>query len=169
MGSFISKSITLQEIDLTVREATPADLDIILHHRRSMFFDMGHTDAAVLEAMLSTSRPFFAERLADGRYRGWLVENSSHQVIAGGGIVVFDYHSSPTDLSARRPVIVNMYTEAAYRRKGIARTLMEMMIEWCRQEGFRTILLHASDDGRPLYEKLGFKPTNEMRLKLFSR
>jgi len=25
------------------------------------------------------------------------------------------------------------------------------------------VVLHASDDGRPLYDKLGFTPTNEMR------
>jgi hypothetical protein len=28
------------------------------------------------------------------------------------------------------------------------------------------VSLHASDFGRPLYESLGFRPTNEMRLKL---
>ena len=28
------------------------------------------------------------------------------------------------------------------------------------------VTLHASDKGRPLYESLGFEPTNEMRLKL---
>jgi GNAT superfamily N-acetyltransferase len=59
-----------------------------------------------------------------------------------------------------------MYTEPAYRRKGIARELMKRMIDWCRQEGFGTVLLHASKDGRSLYESLGFTPTNEMRLML---
>jgi len=29
----------------------------------------------------------------------------------------------------------------------------------------RSVNLHASDEGRTLYEKLGFAPTNEMRLK----
>jgi hypothetical protein len=29
----------------------------------------------------------------------------------------------------------------------------------------RRIVLHASDYGRPLYERLGFVPTNEMRLE----
>jgi len=28
------------------------------------------------------------------------------------------------------------------------------------------VSLHASDDGRKLYEELGFQPTNEMRLEL---
>jgi hypothetical protein len=28
------------------------------------------------------------------------------------------------------------------------------------------VILHASDDGRQLYESLGFESTNEMRLKV---
>jgi GNAT superfamily N-acetyltransferase len=59
-----------------------------------------------------------------------------------------------------------MYTEPEYRRRGLARKLMEIMIAWCKQEAFGSVLLHASDEGRPLYEALGFVATNEMRLKL---
>jgi hypothetical protein len=40
------------------------------------------------------------------------------------------------------------------------------MIDWCRENGFINVGLHASDEGRPVYEQLGFKPTNEMRLEL---
>jgi hypothetical protein len=43
---------------------------------------------------------------------------------------------------------------------------MEAMISWCRGQGFRSVALHASEDGRRLYESLGFEPTNEMRLRL---
>ncbi|MGB2868735.1 MAG: GNAT family N-acetyltransferase [Bacteroidota bacterium] len=150
----------------TIREATFADLDTVLHHRRSMFLDMGIKDESALIAMMKTSKPFFADRLKDGRYRAWLVENSSHQVVAGSGIIIVDYHSSPADPTPRRPIIVNVYTESAYRRKGIARQLMKIMIDWCKKEGFGSVLLHASDEGRPLYEQLGFKQTNEMRLML---
>ena len=59
-----------------------------------------------------------------------------------------------------------MYTEPAYRRQGVARLLVRTMIEWCRAEGFVAVALHASKDGRPLYESFGFRPTNEMRLRL---
>jgi len=37
---------------------------------------------------------------------------------------------------------------------------------WCRDQGLRSVFLHASDFGRPLYEDLGFRQTNEMRLSL---
>jgi len=40
------------------------------------------------------------------------------------------------------------------------------MIAWCRRQNFASVFLHASKDGRPLYDSLGFEPTNEMKLKL---
>ena len=59
-----------------------------------------------------------------------------------------------------------MYAEPGARRVGVARRLMEAMIEWCRDEGYGSVSLHASAAGRPLYENMGFQPTNEMTLKL---
>lgn len=152
--------------DFTIRTITPDDLEMVLHHRRSMFYDMGNTDVSKLDAVIATSRPFFAERLANGRYKGWFVENAEGRVIAGGGLIINDNHASPIDPNPRRPLVVNMYTEHEYRRRGIAKKLMEVMIEWCRAEGFGTVILHASNEGKPLYESLGFQQTNEMRLKL---
>ncbi|HEV8538511.1 MAG TPA: GNAT family N-acetyltransferase [Bacteroidota bacterium] len=152
--------------DMNFRRATLADLDVIMHHRRSMFFEMGYSDEGALAAMKATSEPFFAKGLANGSYVGWLAEHAGKRVIAGGGLIVFEYHSSPADPSPKRPVIVNMYTDPGYRRIGIARELMKIMVGWCRNEGFGSVLLHASEDGRRLYESLGFKPTNEMSLML---
>jgi hypothetical protein len=43
---------------------------------------------------------------------------------------------------------------------------MKVMIAWCRENGFTSVGLHASEEGRPLYEQLSFQPTNEMRLNL---
>ena len=37
------------------------------------------------------------------------------------------------------------------------------LLRSCRGNGIESVVLHASGEGRPLYEKLGFTPTNEMR------
>ncbi|HEY6952002.1 MAG TPA: GNAT family N-acetyltransferase, partial [Bacteroidota bacterium] len=138
----------------------------VMEHRRKMFLDMGRRDDEALAAAMATSRPFFAERLTNGQYRAWLVETTPGSIVAGAGIIIFDYHSSPLDPNPLRPFIVNVYTDRPFRRMGIARKLVEIMIEWCREQGFGSILLHASEEGKPLYDSLGFKPTNEMRLML---
>ncbi len=150
----------------TIRAGTPADLETILTHRRTMFLDMGRPDDERLAETMKTSRASFADWMRAGRYHAWLVENAAGQIIAGAGVIIFDYPSSPRDPSPQRPMVVNVYTDRAHRRRGIARELMEIIIGWCRDKGFRSVMLHASDDGRALYEALGFKQTNEMRLML---
>jgi hypothetical protein len=45
--------------EFTIRETTAADPDVILHHRQSMFSDMGYNDERSLVAMASASRPLY--------------------------------------------------------------------------------------------------------------
>jgi predicted N-acetyltransferase YhbS len=48
-------------------------------------------------------------------------------------------------------------------KRGLAGLLMQRVLDWAANSGLETIVLHASDDGRRLYKRLGFIPTNEMR------
>ena len=151
--------------EIRIRPATPADIPHVLQHRKQMFADMGKGTAAELEAMALTTVAYLREAMPAGGYRGWLAESASGRVIAGAGIAIVPWLGSPDDPSSRRGLVINVYTEPEFRRRGIARRLMDTLVEWCREEGFHTISLHASEFGRALYEKIGFRPTNEMRLR----
>ena len=148
-----------------IREATGADLETILRHRRLMYEDMGHRDAPALAAMIEACRGPLARWLEDGVYRGWLVERDG-TVVAGGGLFITFVLPIIDDPQPRRANILNVYTERAHRRQGLARGLMEWMLLWCRHRGFQAVTLDTSDDGRALYEELGFRPTRQMRLEL---
>jgi GNAT superfamily N-acetyltransferase len=151
--------------DVLIRQATFDDIPELLRHRQGMYEDMGYNDSRQMSAMLATCKPYLATALANGTLHGWLA-CAGAQVVAGGVVLVNPWPSHPYDGQCRRATILNMYTDPAFRRQGIARRLMQTMIDWCRSEGFVHVTLHASDKGRPLYEGLGFEPTNEMRLDL---
>jgi len=151
---------------IRIRAATLADVPVILHHRRSMYEDMGKRDAPALDMMEATSETYFRTALADGSYRGFLAETEDGRVVAGGGIVISPWPGHPGEAHPRRAMILNMYTEKDSRRCGVARQLMLTMMDWLRKEGFPKVGLHASDEGRPLYESLGFEVSNEMEIKL---
>jgi len=150
----------------TTRAATVADLDVIVHHRRAMFRSMGTADEAALDRSGREAAAFLAQALPSGAYRGWLVETPAGQVVAGAGLCVLQVPGSPRNPSGRYAYLMSLYVEQEHRRRGIARRLMQTMIEWARSQGIIQLALHASDQGRPLHESLGFKPTNEMRLML---
>jgi GNAT superfamily N-acetyltransferase len=73
----------------------------------------------------------------------------------------------PLSISAigegRHGTIVNVFTEPEWRRLGVAALLLEEIIEWSRKERLDRLVLHASEEGRALYDRLGFVPGNEMR------
>jgi GNAT superfamily N-acetyltransferase len=69
-------------------------------------------------------------------------------------------------LDMRMALLHNVHTLPEFRRRGFARRLVETAVAWCREEGFSRVTLNASAAGRPLYENLGFRPTNQMSLKL---
>jgi GNAT superfamily N-acetyltransferase len=148
-----------------VREAGAEDLETILVHRRRMFEDMGYGAAAGLEAMVAAARAPLRRWLEEGVYRGWLVEREG-AVVAGGGILITAGLPHAADPTTRRATILNVYTDPAHRRQGLARVLMAAMIRWCREQGLPAVTLDASADGRALYEAMGFGPTSQMRLPL---
>jgi GNAT superfamily N-acetyltransferase len=152
-----------------IRRATVADAATIARHRVAMYCDMGKVPTEALVAtLLQASTAALAAALGDGSYVGWLAADARHRVVAGAGV-----HIKPQlpriSVDGTRVVVaplalvVNVYTEPRLRRQGIARLLMAEVMQWSVARGFDGVVLHASDDGRPLYESLGFVPTNEMR------
>ena len=134
-----------------------------------MFGDMGEVAATELaDQLLAASTSTIAELLREGSYAGWLAIDASGQVIAGAGAhiraqlprISYDgYHIAAGSV----PLVVNVYTHPDWRGQGIARALMKKLLEWASARGCDRVVLHASDEGRPLYTSVGFEPTNEMR------
>lgn len=149
-----------------IRPATLDDVEILTAHRRAMFFDMGYREEAVLDAMIAEFRPWLRRKMAEREYLTWLAVRSDGHVGAGLGLWLMDWPPHMVGPGSRRGNILNVYTHPDSRRQGLARGLMGVALEWCRANGIRAVILHSSKEGRPLYEQLGFRPTNEMRLML---
>jgi len=151
--------------DITIREATVDDIPEILRQRRRMYEDMQYTDAVALDAMCTLTADYLQTAIPGGSFHEWFACDGV-QPVAGGAVLITPWPAHAYDLECRRATILNVYTNPEYRRRGIARRLMETMIAWCKEQGLARVTLHASDDGRHLYESLGFENSNEMRLNL---
>jgi GNAT superfamily N-acetyltransferase len=156
--------------EIVVRPATEADAAVVARHRVAMFRDMGTLPAEQGPPLLTASEAYFRRAIPAGLYAGWLATPAGRpgEVVGGGGIQIREMiprlrlDETAVD-SGPQGLIVNVYTEPAWRRRGIGELLMREILAFTRRRGIHNVVLHASDDGRPLYEKLGFRPTNEMR------
>jgi GNAT superfamily N-acetyltransferase len=151
---------------ITIREALPSESEIILHHRRSMFRDMGEGTVEELDRMVEVARPWIEKVLSDKTYHHWLAMEESSRVAGGGGVLLCPWPPNPKDPCTERAVILNVFTEAEFRGRGVARQIMLTILAWIKAQGLRSANLHSSAEGRTLYEKLGFEPTSEMRLRV---
>lgn len=53
--------------------------------------------------------------------------------------------------------VLSVYTEPDYRGKGLCSKLMNNLVEYGKNKGLGRIDLSATDDGYPIYAKIGFK------------
>ena len=86
--SSMNSSVCLFPEGFTVRQASTADLDTLVLHRRAMFYDMGYTDAAALDSMAAKFRPWLLARMDSGDYLTWLVSAPDGSVAAGARALV---------------------------------------------------------------------------------
>jgi ribosomal protein S18 acetylase RimI-like enzyme len=155
---------------LETRPATVADAPLITRHRQAMFAAMGSGTPETLGAMTRGFEPWLIPRLADGRYLGWITSDPTNSAAplpaASIGLLLLDWpphvlHPSTSE----RGYILNLFVEPQYRRRGLARALVELCLAESRRRNLAVVTLHASAEGRPLYESLGFASSNEMQLR----
>src|SRR5262245_29520958 len=150
----------------SIRPATIADIPHIVQHRELMFRDMGV--AAEFEEMAAAVELWLRHAIPSKTYLGWIAQSDAGEIAAGGGLLVIPWPPGPMTMDPRCGFIFNVYTQAAHRKQGLARRLMDAMHDYCRAEGIERVVLNASKFGKPLYDAMGYVVADEpmMRLRL---
>jgi GNAT superfamily N-acetyltransferase len=149
----------------TIRQATLEDADSIVQHRRGMFLDIGFLDDGILKQKIEEFRPWLKQKMAANEYMAWL-GISDGETVAGLGLWLIEWPPHMIGLAQHRGYILNVYTHPDHRRQGLARVLTRTAVDWCAKHGIDFVFLHASPQGRLVYEGLGFLPGSEMRLRV---
>jgi GNAT superfamily N-acetyltransferase len=158
-----------------IRFATVADANLIGWHRARMFQEMGLVPEPLFDSYRTKCETRIREMLESGEYIGWLAwpNELPGKIVAGAGVQHRSVLPHPVEerggeisiAVGRHAIIINVFTEPEWRRRGVATLLIQRIIAWARTERLDRLVLHASDEGRAVYERLGFIQTNEMRFK----
>ena len=158
-----------------IRLAIASDLELISWHRARMFADMGELPTELFDSFRAQSLETLRRVFAEEKYVGWLAspKDQPDKIIAGAGVALREVvpHPQPDSMGkidivgGRQAIIQNVYTEPDWRRRGLAALLIKTILDWAREQGIGSVVLHASDAGRAVYERLGFVATNEMRFR----
>lgn len=157
-----------------IRQADIADIVLLARHRAWMFRDMGHLPAHLEAPLERATAAYLREAMPRREYIAWVAEGGPDPATAIGGAGVQLRPILPRPRPIRDPdglelgpeaLVLNVYVEPDWRRRGVAEALMRRLLADLDARGIRRIVLHASDEGRRLYERLGFVQTNEMRFE----
>ena len=109
---------------------------------------------------------YYKRHLPDGSFAAWLALDGE-RIVGTGAVSVVEkpaWFGCPT---GRIGLISSMWTDGGYRRQGIARRLLTLVVEAAREQGCGTVWVTASDAGVPFYGSCGFVHNgNFMQCKL---
>lgn len=150
---------------LNYKKATADDLEILTATRIEVLRAANKLNESVdMSEVAEQSRDYYRKALADGTHAAYLVFDGE-KFAGAGGISFFQVMPTYHNPSGKKAYIMNMYTHADYRRKGIAFHTLDLLVTEAKQKGICAVSLEATDMGRPLYEKYGFiKMADEMEL-----
>lgn len=150
-------------MEILFRKLTVDDLDEFIQLRINQLQEEGAAPAVDLKPYL---HEYYLKHLKDGTFVSWLAADGQ-RIVATSGISFIErppYYSNP---SGKIGILSSMYTLKEYRRKGIARKLLDMVIKEARDYGCGAVQITASDMGVLLYSSYGFKKHhNFMQYKL---
>ena len=153
-------------MELNLVYAGQGDVELLVAHRLSLLREVHPELETKIEESGEWTREWIRKRLAEGSLIGLLAKAQDGKVAGSGCIWLRDDMPRPTNPRMIAPYLMSMYTAPEFRRKGVARLIVQSALKLCKERGYERVNLHASEVGKPLYESLGFSPTTEMRAKL---
>lgn len=150
---------------LNYKRAGLEDIDLLAETRIIVLRSAnGLPDSADLSALKAQSDAYYKRALADNSHIAYLVLDGE-RFVGAGGVSLFQVMPTCHNPSGRKAYIMNMYTHPDYRRRGIARHTLDLLVKEVQARGISAISLEATAAGRPLYEAYGFVTmTDEMEL-----
>lgn len=148
---------------IVYRRLTENEIDIFITMRINQLREEGAKEEMDL---IPDLKDYYLRHMADGTFISWLAYDGD-KIIGTSGMSFVEkppYFGCP---SGKMGILSSMFTNPNYRRKGIAKKLLQRVVEEAKVYGCGTIQITASDMGVKLYSACGFVHNgNFMQYKL---
>jgi len=146
---------------MTYRMATAEDAPLLAQVRLDFLREAsGSLSPAEADDLLAANTAYLSRALADGSFLSWMALEDGN-IVGTSGVTFYILPPNRHCPDGKSAYISNMFTYPAYRGQGIATRLFVMTVDAAAQQGHRNICLKATEMGRPLYEKYGFKDAHD--------
>ncbi|MNZ83568.1 Acetyltransferase (GNAT) family protein [compost metagenome] len=108
-----------------------------------------------MESVRNANKMYYEKHLNNADFISFVAE-SQGKIVGTSGLIIIIRPPYLHNLLGMDAYIMNVYTVPNYRGKGIATALIDSCIEFAKSNNVGRMILSASVDGRPVYEKRGF-------------
>ena len=149
------------------RIATIGDADELIRLAAVMFAAVG------VDGPDDRWRATAGERLAAGfavdSVAAFVVDHpgAENRCVSAAAVSIQQRLPTPPNPDGHTAYVQWVATDADFRRRGLARAVMQSVVAWCATRGVGSVDLHASPDGEPLYRELGFVTSRNPELRYF--
>ena len=139
----------------------------IARHFYQLWLDNNVSADVIDDDWLSKTVKFIQNARRDLEFQAFIAQTEDRVVGSVSCQLFAGLYPSPFKSEHRHyGYIWNVYVDSNYRRQGIATQLTQSAIAHLTSLNCTKVVLHASPSGKPVYEKMGFIPGNEMVLDL---
>lgn len=144
---------------LTPRAANPTDIHEIIRLAHVMWDDMGYWPED--DAWQKNTIDVFTQGIEADEFHAIVVDdpNEPGRLIACGLSNYAQQIPAFWNPSGKMGYFQWLCVEPNFRRQKIATEILQRLIEWLSLKGVDRAQLHATEDGKALYEELGFEPS----------
>jgi GNAT superfamily N-acetyltransferase len=147
-----------------LRKAVAGDTEKLITIRIDFLADhTGSLDGACESQIRSQLSRYYEEHL-NRDFFAWIAEDEG-RFVSSVFMTVTERPANTRVINGRLATINNVFTYPEYRRNGLAASLFEKILAEAREQKVTDIELIASRDGRPLYEKFGFTPIEDIYMR----
>lgn len=148
------------------RMATIDDIDSLVKFRIRLLNEVNNNiENYDWDQYLEVLKTFYSESLSNGKVIAFLVEENGKLVATS---MMYFYNITPLqyNLDGKMALLTDIYTIPEHRNKRFGMGLLNNIMEYAKKMGYKKIVLNATDSGRKLYEKYGFRAVDgEMSYK----
>ena len=145
--------------EIIYRKLTEADLDSFIHMRITQLTEEYTVEGREVPKnvdLASALQDFYHRHMADGTFVSWLALDGD-KIIGTSGMSFVEkppYFTCPT---GRLGLLSSMFTNPDYRRMGIAKDLLDHVVDEAKDYGCGAVWITASNMGVKLYTAYGFE------------
>ena len=146
------------------RRATPADAEQLAELRGVMLGELAGTLSSPDQPWWMKSVSWFREQLAGDDVVAFVADDDG-QLVAGAVGIRERRPPRPANLSGWAGHVSSVATRPDARRRGHARAVVELVVQWFDENGIPSLDLTSSKDAEQLYRSLGFEDHPEQYLR----